>query len=90
MVRPSRIAAWWSTMTRGVPSSRESVRTEVHTLEVMWLSSADYAGLRMPTPVDLTGRERRARRSGGMVVGVVPSRRAGRKAVQIAVSIGEK
>jgi len=58
-VRPLHIAAWWLPMTRDVPSSRESVRTDVHTLDVVWLSSADLVGLRMPTPADLTGRERR-------------------------------
>ena len=35
-------------------------------------------------------RERRARRSGVMVVGVVPPRRAGRKTVRMAVSIDAK
>ena len=44
-VRSLRIAAWWPPMTRDVPSSRESVRTEVHTLEEVWLSSADLIGV---------------------------------------------
>ena len=51
-------------MTREVPSRRESVRTKVHMLEVVWLSSADSVRLGTPTPADLTGRERRARKSG--------------------------
>ena len=61
-----------------------------HTPEVVWFSSADSVGLGTMTPADLTGRERKARRLGGMVVGVVPPRRAGRKAVQISVSSGLK
>ena len=52
-------------MTRDVPASRESVRTEVHTLEVVWLLSKDSAGFGMLTPVNLTGRERRVVRSEG-------------------------
>ena len=30
-----RIAFWWSAMVSGVPSRRKSVRTAVHTLEVV-------------------------------------------------------
>ena len=52
-------------MTREVPSRRESARTEVHTLEVVWFSLADLVGLRTPTSFNWTGRERRARRSEG-------------------------
>jgi len=42
--RRSRIAAWWLTMTREVPSRRESVEKEVHKLEEVWLSSAKSVG----------------------------------------------
>ena len=59
-------------------------------LEVVWLLLADSVGLGIPTPAALTGRERRVRRSGGIVVGVVPPNRAGKKAVRMAVSIGAK
>ena len=51
----SGIAIWWSTMTRDVPSRRESARTEVHILEVVWFSLADLSELGMPTPDNLTG-----------------------------------
>ena len=85
---PSRIAFWWLVMASGVPSRRDLVRTAVHTLKVVWLSLADLMELGTPTPADLTGRERRVQRSRGMVVGVIPPRRVGRNAVQMAVSIG--
>ena len=51
-------------MTRGVPSRRDSVRTDVYTMEVVWLSLTDLVQLGMPTPSDLMGRERRAQRLG--------------------------
>ena len=83
--RPSRIAVWWSAMAREVPSRSDLVSTAVHTLEVVWFLSANLVGLGTPTLADLTGRERRARRSGGVVV---QPRRAGRNAVRMAISIG--
>lgn len=85
---PSRIAFWWSVMVIGVPPRRGLLRTAVHTL--VWLSSAELAGLGIPTLADLTGRERRAWRSGGMVVGLVPLSSTGRNVVRMAVSIGVK
>ena len=65
VVRPSCIAAWLSGMIRDVLSRRNLVRTEVHTLEVVWLSLAGLVGLGVPTPANLTGRDRRVRSSGG-------------------------
>ena len=61
---PLHIAAWWSPMTMDVPASRDFVKTKVHTLEVVWLLSADLVRLGMPMPATLTGRERRVRRLG--------------------------
>ena len=63
--RPLIIATWWSAMTKEVPLRRESVSTEVHTLDVVWFSLANLVGLGTLTPADFPGRERRAQRSGG-------------------------
>ena len=62
---PSHMAFWWLVMVSGVPLRRDSVRTAVQTLEVVWLPSVDLIRFRTLTPDDLTGRERRARRLGG-------------------------
>jgi len=59
-----RTTFWWSAMVSRVPLSRESARTAVHTLDVMWLLSADSIGFGMPTPVNLARRERMVRRLG--------------------------
>ena len=45
---------------------------------------------RIPMQADLTGRERKMQRSRGAVIEVVPPRRAGRKAMRIAISIDVK
>jgi len=77
-------------MTRDVLSSRESVRTDVHMLEVVWLSSAGLVRLGIPTPANFTGREKWVQKSGGVVVRVVPPKSAKRKQVWMSVSIGAK
>ena len=69
---------------------RLSVRTEVQVEEARWRSSAEVVGRGMPMPDDLTGRERRDRSSGGIVVGVVPPKRERRNRVQRAASTGAK
>jgi len=63
---PSRMAFWWSSIVRRVPSMREPVSKTVNTLEVVRLPVADSIGLGTLTPADLTGRERRVQRSGGV------------------------
>ena len=60
-----RIAFWWSVMVIGMPLRRELMRKFVHTLEMVWLSSAELVGFETPTSENFAGRERRARRSGG-------------------------
>ena len=64
----SRMDFWWLVMVNRVSSRRKSVRKVVYTLEVVWLSSAEPVGLGTLPTTDFTGSERRARRSGGMVV----------------------
>ena len=63
------------------------VRTVVQTSDVVWLLSVDLVGTGTPMLVNLTGRERRLWRLGGMVAGAVSPRRASRKTVQMAISI---
>ena len=64
--------------------------TVVQTVEVVLLMSAEVVGLDMPTPTSFIGSEIRVQSSGGMVVSAVLPRSAGRKLVQMSVSIGVK
>jgi len=59
---PSRMEFWCSTMVIGVLSRRDLVRMAVHTLEVVWLSSAELVRFQTPTRADFTGKDKRARR----------------------------
>ena len=87
---PLHIAFWWLEIVSRVQSSRLLMRTAVHAVDDVWLSSAKDVKLGTPMPADLAGKESGERRSERMVVGAVLLRSTGRKTVQMAVSMETK
>ena len=90
LARPALIAERWSRILRGAASMRLRVSTRLHSDNVSCRLLADSGPIVRPIPACFTGRERRERRDRGMVDEVSPSRRAGRKLLQIAASTGAK